>query len=131
MRKKTGALISSRNCAKGGEIIRFTASVVQKTCATALSPKIIQKAVKRASVAGDRDRNLIIHGVDGEDLTAKVGNIFSQLGEKPLVTAPLRVGTVQSEKIIPVKISLSSQDSVYQLLKKSKNLKDVSNMSSV
>ena len=41
--------------------------------------------MKKASVAGDRVRNLIIHGVaeeDGEDLTAKVRNIFNQLGEK-------------------------------------------------
>ena len=72
------------------------------------------------------DTNQIIHRVveeDGEDLKAKVGKGFSQLGEKLFVTAPLQVDNVQTERIIPVKVSLPSQDIVFHLPRKSKYLK--------
>lgn len=114
--------------------VRSYASAVQKTCATALAPKIIQNAVKKANVADQRERNLIVHGMteeEGEDLKTKVMTVFRHLDEQPLFTVPLRVGGAGSGKVRPVKVSLSSQDSVFTLLKKSKLLKEMTEFGSI
>ena len=43
------------------------ASVVQKTCGSTLAPKVIQTAVKKATVTDVRDQNLIFHGMKEEE----------------------------------------------------------------
>ena len=114
--------------------VRSYASVVQKTCASALAPKVIQTAVKKATVADVRDRNLMFHGMkeeEGENLKDKVGAVFNQLQEKPLFTTPSRVGVAGSGKVRPVKVTLSCQDTLYQILKKSKDLKRDPELSSI
>ena len=47
--------------------VRSYALVMQKTCASALSPKAIQTAVNKATVADVGDRNLIFHGMKEEE----------------------------------------------------------------
>lgn len=116
--------------------VRSYASIVENTCATALAPRVIQTAVKKANVSDMPDRNLIFHGIqeeEGEDLKEKVGAVFSHLKEKPLFTTPCRlgVGAAGTSKVRPVKVTLSSYDVVIKILKKAKDLKDSSELSSV
>ena len=51
--------------------------------------------------------------------------VFRHLDEQPFFTVPLRVGGAESGKVRPVKVSPSSQDSVFTFLKKSKLLEEM------
>ena len=114
--------------------VRSYAIVVQKTCVTALTPKVIQNYVKIANIANQRERNFIVHGIteeEGADLKTKIIPVFRHLDEQPFFTVLLRVGGAGSGKVRPVKVSLSSQDSLFTLLKKSKLLKEMTEFGSI
>ena len=65
------------------------------------------------------------------NLNEKVGAVFNQLQEKPLFTTPSRVGVEGSCKVRPVKLTLACQDTLVQILKKSKDLKRHTELSSI
>ena len=107
--------------------VRNYASVVQKTCATALAPKQMKMAVKNAAAAETKDRNLMIHGLaeeDGENLQAKVGAVLVNLDEKPVFGIPCRVGAAARGKVRPVRMALPSHENVIVFLRKAKELKE-------
>ena len=63
-----------------------------------MSSSTLQSVVKRVVEEEDRSRNLVIFGLaeaDGEKITAKVGEVFEALGEKPSVDA-YRIGKKKS-----------------------------------
>lgn len=107
-------------------------SAVKISCAHALAPKKIKTAMKKAVDEQDRSRNLIIYGMKEEDnevLETKVTEVLEQLNEKPRIANCSRIGKDGTAK--PVKITLSSSDLVYQILKKTKMLKDVEGFNSI
>ena len=66
---------------------RSYATVVEKTCASALAPKQMKIAVKSANVAEMKDRNLMIHGLVEEveeNLQARIKAVLVNLEEKPV-----------------------------------------------
>ena len=103
------------------------ASVVQKTYESAMTPKVIQTAARKATVADARDCKLIFHGMkeeEGENLKNEVGAVLNQIQEKLLFMAPSRVVFAGSGKVRPViKVMLAGQDTFLQILKTSEDLK--------
>ena len=53
---------------------------------------------------------------DEEDLTNKVGEVFSKLDKKPFFTVPRRIGTVRDNTPRPVKVSFPSANVVGDVL---------------
>lgn len=103
-------------------------SAVRKTCAEALAPKKIKTAIRKAADEKDRAKNLIIHGMKEEEeevLECEVNKILEHLNEKPRISSCCRVGITTTDRVRPVRFTLSSSDLVQQILKKSKLLKDV------
>ncbi len=101
-------------------------SFFKNTCNNAFAPRKLQAAVKRASQAEDRSKNLIVFGTEEEDLDKAVEAVFENLNEKPAVIVCCRVGREDTEGIRPTKVTLRSSDSVQQILRKTKLLKEVS-----
>ena len=112
---------------KGG--IQTYASALESKCSEVFSGKKIAEAVKSAVQAEDRSRNVIIFGVEeqsNEIVEEKVAEIFSHLDEKPLVVQSSRMGLVpKAGRKRPIKVVLRGSDHVKQILRKSKNLKDI------
>ena len=101
-------------------------SVLSKSCSAALAPKKIQAAVKRVAENSDRQRNVVIYGVEekeGELLETKVGNILAEIDERPRVQNACRIGRVDKEKCRPIKFTLPNSDHVNEILRKSKRLR--------
>ena len=107
--------------------VRSYATVVEKTCASALAPKQMKIAVKSANVAEMKDRNLMIYGLveeEEENLQARIKAVLVNLEEKPVHSIPCRVGVAANGKIRPVKMTLASRDNVLSFLRKAKQLKN-------
>ena len=103
-------------------------SVVSKSCSTALAPKKIEAAVKKASDREDRSRNLIIYGISettNESVQDCVGSVLAQINEKPVVTDCCRLGNGEASrgKARPIKFTLSSKDLALQVLRRAKLLR--------
>ncbi|KAL5271180.1 hypothetical protein ACHWQZ_G001725 [Mnemiopsis leidyi] len=108
------------------EEIKTYAEMLSTSCAKALSPKKLENVVKKIQDAEDRSRNLIIFGLteeNGENLNAKVGEMFTYLEEKPLFSTPTRIGNSSGGSVRPVKLSLASATMVSPLLAKSQRLR--------
>ena len=106
--------------------IKSYSSVLSKTCSAALSEKKIQAAVKSATEREDRNRNVVIYGVEetpDEVLSEKTTEIFIEIGEKPAVKDCCRIGLKRSKVPRPVKICLNSPDVVQQVLRKARLLR--------
>ena len=114
--------------------VKSYASVVQRSCASALAPKKLETVVRRTRELEDRERNVIIHGLaecDGEDLKSKVGEVFSKLDKKPFFTVPCRIGTVRDNTPRPVKVSFPSANVVGDVLRNSCRLRSVQGFETV
>ena len=106
--------------------IKSYSSVLSKTCSAALSEKKIQAAVKSATEREDRNRNVVIYGVEetpDEVLSEKTTEIFIEIGEKPAVKDCCRIGLKRSKVPRPVKICLNSPDVVQQVFRKARFLR--------
>ncbi len=102
--------------------VKSYASALSNTCAEALAPAKIETAVRKIKESEDRSRNLMIHGLPeegNENLKSKVADLLSCLGEKPMFSIPCRLGSSDGKKVRPVKIGLTSETVVAELLKKS------------
>ena len=111
--------------------IKTYSDAVKKSCGDSLTLKKIKTVVK--DVVEDRSKNLMIFGlgeVEGENLNSEVENVFTTLGEKPKFEAE-RVGIVDGIKCRAVKVVLRNRSSVFDLLKKSKDLKNHKKMEKV
>ncbi|KAL5252502.1 hypothetical protein ACHWQZ_G015322 [Mnemiopsis leidyi] len=116
------------------EEIKTYAETLSTSCAKALSPKKLENVVKKIQDAEDRSRNLIIFGLteeNGENLNAKVGEMFTYLEEKPLFSTPTRIGNSSGGSVRPVKLSLASATMVSPLLAKSQRLRQSNILKSV
>ncbi len=101
-------------------------SAVTKTCSVALAPSKIQAAVKKVTEKHDRDKNIVIYGVEekpSESLETVVEDILAQIDEKPLVKDVCRIGLVSKEKCRPIMLTLTSSDHVSEILRKTKRLR--------
>ena len=104
---------------------------LKKTSGDFVTLKKIKTVVQ--DVVEDRAKNLMIFGlseVEGENLHSNVVEVFEELGQKPTFEAE-RVGIVDKVKCRPVKVVLKNRNSVFDLLKKSKNLKNCRKMEKV
>ena len=102
--------------------ITSCATVLSKSCAAALAPNKISKAMKSAADRDDRKKNVIIYGVsetEGEVVANKVEEVLSQLNEKPMIKDFCRIGFKKSEAVRPIKFTVNSSDMVMQILHKS------------
>ncbi len=68
---------------------------------------------------------------DKENIEEKICELFTELGEKPRVTAVHRIGKRISGGIRPVKVNFSSSASVQQILSQAKRLKHMEKRQSV
>ena len=110
--------------------LKTYSSALQQSCSTALSPKNIATAVKTITKEEDRTKEVVVFGVEEETdecVTTKVSGILEQLDEKPRITGCRRIGqrATGEGKKRPIIFSVKSTDIVYQILRKSKRLKDI------
>ena len=111
-------------------------SLLKNTCKNAFAPKKIQAAVKRVALKEDRSKSLIIFGLPEteENLDAQVsGILLDHLKEKLKILSCKRVGKdkTTSERVRPVKFTLSSSYQARTILSKTKLLGHVEGFSSV
>ena len=96
--------------------------VLSKSCAAALAPNKISKAMKSAVDRDDRKKNVIIYGVsetEGEVVANKVEEVLSQLNEKSMIKDCCRIGFKKPEAVRPIKFTVNSSDMAMQILHKS------------
>ena len=111
------------------EFVTYSA-IVQKNHAKTLEPERLNSFVKQVVEDTDRSRSLIIFGLPeevDEKLCEKVSSVFEDIGEKPRVET-CRLGKQKSNiqgNARPVKVTLSSPTTVYQILTKAKTLYQV------
>ncbi len=106
-------------------------SAVTKSCAAALAPKRIHAAVQKVAEKEDRDKNVIIYGVEeksGEQPQDKLQEILTEINEKPLIKDCCRVGLISKDTISnsrprPIKFTLNGPEQVRQVLRNSKLLR--------
>lgn len=109
-------------------------SVVRKSCAEALAPKKIKTAIRKAADEQDRGKNLIIYGLKegmAENVESKVNEILEHLNEKPRISNCCRIGNSIPDRSKPIRFSLSSSDLAQQILKKSKDLKNIAGFNQI
>jgi hypothetical protein len=114
------------------EFQSYSDVLVAKNISAASGPvctqEFLKKAVKTAIEEEDRSKNLMVFGFveeDEENIEEKISDLFTDLGEKPRVTAVSRVGRRSSDGIRPVKVNFSSSTSAQQILSKARRLKDM------
>ncbi len=102
------------------------ASATAKNCSAVFHSKRLQAVVKNVNEKSDREKNVVIYGVEekqDESLTDTVEEILAEIDEKPLLKDICRVGIVRKETIRPIKLTLNSSDHVNEILRKSKRLR--------
>jgi hypothetical protein len=110
--------------------LKSYSSVVQESCSAALAPRNIVSAVKNVTESEDRSRNVVVFGLpeeQEENLDSKVNLLLEQLDEKPLVTDCRRIGQKSQHKpgagvSRPIRFKVKSSETVYQILRKAKQL---------
>ena len=122
------------------EEIRSYSDVVSKSrteSTTIQNEKSLRKVVKSAIEEEDRSKNLVIFCLeesDQERIDTKVATLFSELGEKPRVSAS-RIGRkridTMGDHVRPVRVTLASSTAVHQVLTKARQLKLVESFKSV
>ena len=109
------------------EFVSYSA-VVEKNQARTLEPECLNSFVKKVVEEEDRSRSLMVFGLPeeaDEQLCEKVSSIFQEIGEKTRVEAN-RLGKENRSsqgKVRPVKVTLSSSATVYQILAKARSLR--------
>ncbi len=109
-------------------------SMLSATCSKALAPKKMKVAMKKVAEEEDRSKNLIIYGLKQEDdeiIEDKVSEVLGHLNEKPKFFNCSRIGRATADRVKPIKFTLSSSDLVWQILRKTKLLKEVEGYESV
>ena len=104
-------------------------SLLKNTCNNAFAPKKIHAAVRKVTEEGDRSRNLIMYGLEENDLAdldRGVVAVLEHLNEKPEILEVCRIGEKSGDRDRPIKFTLRSSDTVKRILQKTKLLRDVS-----
>ena len=134
IKKKEVEINSMRETMQNTEQITSYATVLSKSCAAALAPNKISKAVKSAVDRDDRKKNVITYGVsetEDEVVANKVEEVLSQLNEKPMIKDCCRIGFKKPEAVRPIKFTVNSSDMAMQILCKSFVLRSKENFRSV
>ena len=109
--------------------------IVKKSCKkSAVSPEKLKSVVKSVAEEEDRKSNLIVFGLTedtNEDLADVVSEVLETVDVKPKVIECSRMGGRKEEHCRPVKVKLSSQDSVNAVLRNSRKLKGVGKFEAV
>lgn len=108
--------------------LKSYSSALQNTCTAALAPKNIVSAVKTVNAEDDRSKNVVLFGVkedEGENVKSKVTEILGKLEEKPQILDSKRIGQRAAGTTRPIKFSVKSCATVFQILRKAKRLKDI------
>ncbi len=130
--KKEEELLSVRKTVESE--LKSYSSAVQNTCSEALAPRKLAAAVKAVSDKEDRSANIIVFGVPEEDdevVDSKVTDLLEHLGEKPKVTKCRRIGLRKSATPRPISFSVQSSSTVFQILQKARQLKEIEGYKSI
>ena len=116
-------------------------SVVAKNSEKKVIQREMKKAVKLAINEQDRERNVIMFNVQEREVNDKNEHHDGHLAIKIMQSAGLpeqdghfeckRIGSPEGSRIRPLKVVFSSKSTAFELLQKSKNLKDDEQFSNV
>ena len=131
--KKEEELKSMKTAVKSE--LQSYSSVLQKSCVDALEPrKIAAAVVKTVSEREDRSGNVVVFGVpeqDNEVVESRVTEILDRLEQKPKVSRCGRIGQRKSGTVRPIKFSVQSSSTVYQILRSAKLLKEIDDFKNI
>ena len=108
--------------------LKSYSSVLRDSCSAALEPRKIASAVRKVAEGEDRSKNVIVFGVPEEQeevVDNKVKLLLEKLEEKPHTTECCRIGQSKPGLPRPIRFKVKSLDSVHQILRKAKRLKDI------
>ena len=118
--------------------------VLVQNCSAAIAPSRLQAAWKKASVplpkstteeaTPDRKLNLVLFGIPETTARAtenEVQDIFWELHEKPVISSTKRIGEKTDNRPRPVIVTLERRETLLQLLRKAKQLRDSEKFCSV
>jgi hypothetical protein len=90
----------------------------------------LKEVVKSAVAEEDKSKNIMIFGKEelpDEDISATVAEVMHELNEKPRIVECFRVGSFEQGKSRPIKVRLTSFDTVANVLRNAKHLKNSGN----
>ena len=99
--------------------LKTQSSAIQKNVANVM-------CVKQVVEKEERGRNLVLYGVpedESQQLEKKVEDILHHVGQKPRIVDCCRLGRVQEGTTRPVKVTLPSSATAFEVLRNSKLLK--------
>ena len=115
------------------EMKSYSRALTENSPPAIFSPETLKKVVQAVVEEEDRSKNLMLFGLEeelNETLSNKVSEVFVSVGEKPSFLA-LRVGKRSASKTRPVKVTLTGNGSVNQILMKARRLRTVEAYKSV
>ncbi|KAL5259423.1 hypothetical protein ACHWQZ_G009758 [Mnemiopsis leidyi] len=115
------------------EMKSYSSALTENAQPAVISSDVLKKVVQAVVEEEDRSRNIMLFGLDeekNETLSNKVDEIFVPVGEKPSFVAS-RVGKISGSNRRPVKVTLTCNGSVNQILAKAKRLRTVVKFKSV
>ena len=107
--------------------VTANAPVVSQPVQPVITPAVIQRAVKDIAEEEERSRNLLIFGLEEqevESVEARVSEVFDVLGEKPRPDTVSRLGTKREGQQRPVIVKFRSSATASGILKKSQGLRN-------
>ena len=109
--------------------LKSYSSVLRESCSAALEPQKIASAVRKVAEGEDRSKNVIVFGVAEEpeekvDFKVKVLLDKLELDEKPRIADCRRIGQNKPGMPRPIRFKVTSSDTVYQILRRAKLLKN-------
>ena len=100
-----------------------------------LNQSALKCVVKDVVAAEDPGRNMLLFGLQkeaDEDTMVKVGEVFSDIDEKPKLDTAIRLGAKgTSSKPRPVKVSVNNSITVSQILRRARKLQESEKFKSV
>ena len=115
------------------EMRTYSSVVEASVIKSEVSASSIQKVMKTVADEESRAMNVMVFGLKEdpvEDINKAVGDVFSEIKEKPKFVA-LRVGKTKEGVARPVKVTLRSKHIAEQLLKKAAALRKVEHFKNV
>ena len=115
------------------EMKSYSSALTENSPPAIFSPETLKKVVQAVVEEEDRSKNLMLFGLEeelNETLSNKVSEVFVSVGEKPSFLA-LRVGKRSASKTRPVKVTLTGNGPVNQILMKARRLRTVEAYKSV
>jgi hypothetical protein len=109
------------------EMKSYSSVLAEKPQHAIISPEALKKVVQAVVEEEDRSKNVMLFGLEedkNETISEKVEEVFVSVGEKPSFVAS-RIGKKSNGKARPVKVTLTGNSSVSQILFKAKRLRTV------